>query len=220
MGSSSGSSSLASGQAARSGARAWLGAAIIVGIAIYVILDVVVQTLPPHYNPIHQAESDLGVGPYGWLMSINFVIRGLIALAAVAGIEVAWERRGGWTRSGQALILLWAVGDALLAIFRTDVAPHRATLHGAIHLIVATLIFIAVAVGEIILSVQSRHDWRGVSGVLLGVAIAAAVALALLTLKRLQVDFGLVERLFIGLALAWMLIVGVRLLRPTTPGAR
>jgi len=32
---------------------------VTLGIALYVVLDVIAQILPPHYNPISQAESDL-----------------------------------------------------------------------------------------------------------------------------------------------------------------
>jgi hypothetical membrane protein len=39
----------------------------IVGIAVYVVLNVIAQLLPPHYSPLRQAMSDLAVGPYGWL---------------------------------------------------------------------------------------------------------------------------------------------------------
>lgn len=43
-----------------------LALATIVGIALYVVIDVITQLLPPHYNPISQAESNLAVGPYGY----------------------------------------------------------------------------------------------------------------------------------------------------------
>ena len=60
---------------------AMLALVTIVGIVVYVIIDVIAQLLPPHYNAIIQAESDLAVGPYGFLMTINFVI----SWAAFAG---------------------------------------------------------------------------------------------------------------------------------------
>ena len=41
-------------------------------IILYVVLDVVAQVLPPHYSPISQAESLLAVGPYGYIMTVNF----------------------------------------------------------------------------------------------------------------------------------------------------
>jgi hypothetical protein len=111
--------------------RVWLGGVVIAGIILYVVLDAIIQALPPHDSPITQAESDLGVGPYGWLMSLNFVVRGLVALAVVAGIQHTWTRsRSKWL--GQWLLLLCALGDVQLALFATDVPPSRGTIHGDI----------------------------------------------------------------------------------------
>ena len=39
--------------------------ATIIGIVLYLVLDIIAQLLPPHYSFITQAESDLAVGPYG-----------------------------------------------------------------------------------------------------------------------------------------------------------
>ena len=194
----------------------WLGALVIAGIVVYVALDILAQLLPPHYNPISQAESDLGVGPYGWIMSLNFVIRGLLALALVAGL---WRALAPAARSGLgvALLLVWVVGDFLLAVFATDVPPHRPTLHGAIHLLVAIVIFVAVALGELLLALRLGADarWAAVRPALLALAIAALLALLVLLFHpaRAPID-GLVERVFLGLALLWMLVAGVRLMLP------
>ena len=56
---------------------------VIAGVLLYVILDAIAHILPPHYSPIRDAESDLAVGPYGYIMTINFVNRGLLSLLFV-----------------------------------------------------------------------------------------------------------------------------------------
>ena len=48
---------------------------VMVGIILAVIIEVIVQLLPPHYNPISQSESGLTIGPYGFLIGIDFVLR-------------------------------------------------------------------------------------------------------------------------------------------------
>ena len=47
---------------------------VMVCIVLSVLLEVIVQLLPPHYNPLSQSESDLAVGPYGflWLSILSF----------------------------------------------------------------------------------------------------------------------------------------------------
>ncbi|HEY7834510.1 MAG TPA: DUF998 domain-containing protein [Ktedonobacterales bacterium] len=192
---------------------AWLGALVVLGIAIYVALDIVAQLLPPHYNPIMRPESDLAVGPYGWVMALNFVVRGLIALALVVGLRRAL---GPSARSdlGLALLVVWAVGDFLLAVFATDVAPAKPTLHGVVHLLVALIIFVAVALGELLLALPlgAEAGWTALRSPLFAIALAALFALVALPFRVNTT--GLVERVFLGLALLWMLLAGVRLIVP------
>jgi hypothetical membrane protein len=57
-----------------------LYAAVLAGIILYLILDMVAQLLPPHYSPISQAESDLAVGQFGYIMAVNFLNRGILSL--------------------------------------------------------------------------------------------------------------------------------------------
>lgn len=198
---------------------AWAGAVVVGGVILYVILTGVAQTLPPHYSPIAQAESDLAVdlavGPYGWLMTIVFVLRGLIAIALVVGLwrDLAPQARSTW---GLALLVVWAAGDILLAIFPTDAPPARPTFHGVIHLVVAFAIFIAVALGEFRVAQCLPADprWAPLSPWLLAIAVASLVALLAFFLAGTASGlFGLFERLFLGLTLLWMLVAGIQLIR-------
>jgi len=54
-------------------------------IILYVVLDAIAQVLPPHYSPLSQAESLLAVGPYGYIMTVNFLIRGVFSLLFASG---------------------------------------------------------------------------------------------------------------------------------------
>ena len=194
-----------------------LGALTIAGIVLYLALDVVAQLLPPHYSPVRQAESDLAVGPYGYVMTINFVVRGVLSLALVAGLV-----RGVATRArstvGIVLISIWAVGAFLLALFPTDVNSWL-TVHGGIHLLVALVAFCAVALGELLVSLRIGTDarWARLRPYLLICSIATLVALlAQLVGVRASEAFGiggLVERIFLGLVLLWMLLVAIRLIQ-------
>src|SRR5579863_401658 len=135
---------------------ALLAKVTIAGIVLYVIIDVIAQALPPHYNPISQAESDLAVGPYGFLMTINFVLRGLVALTMLGALsrEVAKQ---GLSRVGLVLVGIWGIGAFLLALFPTDVGAST-TLHGKIHLLVALIAFVCAPVGELLLSLRLAAD--------------------------------------------------------------
>lgn len=193
------------------------GALTIAGIALYVVLDVVAQLLPPHYNSVRQAESDLAVGPYGYVMAINFVVRGALSLALLAGLTRGVAARAR-SKFGEALIGVWALGAFLLALFPTDVNS-RPTIHGVIHLVVALVAFCAVTAGELLVSAHIGSDarWTRLRPYLLICSFATLVVLLAQVLgvrasAALGVG-GLVERVFLGLALLWMLLVAINLLR-------
>ena len=187
----------------------------IIGIVLYVIIDVIAQLLPPHYNAITQAESDLAVGPYGFLMAINFVIRGLLSLALVIALTRTTTKEGR-SQFGLILLEIWAVGALLLALFPTDLAGQKPTLHGLIHLLVAFIAFVCVALGELLLSLRFAADerWQAVRNPTVSIAFLTLIALFLLffgTFAGLNGIGGLLERLFLGLALLWILVVAVHL---------
>jgi len=200
-------------------------AATIAGIALYVVLDAIAQSLPPHYSPITQAESDLAVGPYGYVMAVNFVNRGLFSLLFIYGLVRSLPSRPG-LRTGFGLLGIWAVGALILAVSPTDVSG-PATAHGVVHLAVATLAFLGAAIGTVSLSRAFKRDptLEGVGRYAVPLAFLALVFFFVLYGGQLVFPHaaakvgGLVERVFIGLVLAWMLTVSAlmfrRSVRPT-----
>jgi len=184
----------------------------IVGLVLYVILDVIAQLLPPHYNAISQAESDLAVGPYGFVMTINFVLRGLLSLALVWALSRA-ASKSGLSRTGLVLLAIWGIGALVLALFPTDLAGAKPTLHGVIHLFVALLAFICGAIGELLLALRfaKAEPWRSLRAPALVIAILAIILFVILLMSAFPHAYGLVERIFIGLVLLWMLVVALRM---------
>ena len=192
---------------------AWI---TIIGIILYVVIDVIAQVLSP-YNALRQPESDLAIGfSFSWLMTLNFVIRGLLTLALIAGL-LKETSLAGKVRAGLVFLGIWAVGALLLALFPTDLAGEHVTWHGAIHLLVAIVAFVCVAVGEITVSRHFAADarWQSLFVPALILAIFTLIA-CLLTLAGGAIPGvkhvpGLTERIFLGLALLWMLVVAIRM---------
>jgi hypothetical membrane protein len=208
-----------SGVTAQAASRARLCfAAAIAGIALYVVLDAVAQSLPPHYSPISQAESDLAVGPYGYVMAVNFVNRGLLSLLFLYGLMKSLPSRAG-LRTGFGLFGVWAVGSLILAFSPTDVSG-PATVHGFVHLVVATLAFLCAALGMLSLSRAFRRD-PALKDLRYAMPLAVLAVVFFLALYGGPAVFphafakvgGLVERVFIGLVLAWTLAVSTTMLR-------
>lgn len=186
-------------------ARIW-ARLTLAGVLLYAVLDIVVQLLPPHYSPIRQAESDLGVGPYGWIMSVAFVVRGLLTACAVISIARAVPASAA-RNTGLTLLGAWAVCSALLAFFPTDILDggHRfaatgPTLHGRLHLLFAFIAFICAVIGALVLSRVAPFPGG------LWIAIAAAVALILLVPADGAHIGGLLERIFLLLILIWLVL--------------
>jgi hypothetical protein len=198
-------------------------AATIAGIALYVVLDAAAQSLPPHYSPISQAESDLAVGPYGYVMAVNFVNRGVFSLVFLLGLMKSLTSRQG-LRTGFALFGVWGAGALILSLAPTDVNT-PATLHGLVHLVVATLAFLGAAFGTLSLSRAFERDpsLKDLGRYAMPLAILVMVAFfalyaAPVVLPHLAARVGgLVERVFIGLVLAWTLVASVSMLRRAGP---
>lgn len=184
------------------------------------MLDTVAQALPPHYSPFRDAESDLAVGPYGYLMTINFLNRGLLSFAFLLAFVRTIRTYGGNTRQYRAginLLCVWAAGAILLAIFPTDVPAVPMSAHGAVHFVVAIVAFIGGAFGTLVLSLRFGQ------GTVFKRAKNFAVVLSLLAIFFFAIEFftpfvapgisagydGLFERLFLGAVLLWILAVSI-----------
>ena len=187
-------------------------------IVLYIVLDAIAQVLPPHYSPISQAESLLAVGPYGYIMTINFLNRGVFSLLFVYAMVQVFSMSGeNWRnyRLGLGAIVIWSVGAFLLAGF-----PATGSTIG-IHTIIAIIIFIAAPLGELSISLKlsqtkSLAGVRRIALVIAGLAVLSMMFYwgVLPFLHPLKSDYsGLFERLLIGSVIAWMGIMSTYALR-------
>lgn len=188
--------------------------ATIIGIIIYIVLDVIVQSLPPYYNLITQAESFLAVGPYGYIMTVNFLVRGFLSLSFILGLIFTFKTRKSSYNIGLILLGVWSFGAIILAFFPADVST-TVTVHGTIHLITALLAFIGGGLGILILSLGMRSDnqFLDIIKYLLPLSIFSVISLVLTFVLLTSPLFGLIERIFIGTVLLWMLIVSIYIIK-------
>jgi hypothetical protein len=189
---------------------------VIVAIVLSVLLEVIVQLLPPHYNAISQAESDLAVGPYGFLMDINFVLRGVSYLIFI----VAFMRvipKEGQSRSGLILLGISAFGKLIIAFAVTDLTSPPHTIHGIIHTLAALVSFFCGALSLLLLSRSLRHvpNVRPSQRFLVGLAIVTlvwSVIVIVTVVVSTQIGvWGLLERIFTVLFSLWIFILSLGL---------
>jgi len=198
---------------------------VIGAIVLYVVLDAIAQSLPPHYSPVRDAESDLAVGPYGYIMAINFLNRGALSLIFLYALSKITRANGGLEsmgvgrsfRIGVYVFAVWAVGAILLAFFPTDVPATPVSWHGAIHLVVAALAFFGGAFGALLLSLQFGKN-RALQGAKRLARLIAILSVVLLLVGLVSIAGpigGLTERMFLGSVLLWVAVVAIYLARWT-----
>jgi hypothetical membrane protein len=127
----------------------WLARAGVAGVVVYVAIDVALAFLRPDYSLLRNAESDYGVGPWSWLMDLNFLLR-CAATLAIAAAMASGVARSPALRAALALLAVWAVGSGVLAFFPDDPAGTPVTTSGRIHLLTALIAFLAVAAGTLV----------------------------------------------------------------------
>jgi hypothetical membrane protein len=108
----------------------WL--ALIGGVInpiVFVLAYTVEGLLRPGYSAIHQAISDLGVGPNGWLHDTIAVLHGLLLIAFAVGFTLSIQQvlSVGWRWFGAALLVLRGLAQVTVGIF-TD-APATVAIH-------------------------------------------------------------------------------------------
>jgi hypothetical membrane protein len=206
--------------------RRRLAAAAMFGVVLYVAVDVVLQLLPPYYSPISEAESNLAVGPFGWIMNLNFLARAALSGCAIAAIARVRTSVGAPTALRNAGLLLFGVAglcSAALAFFATDVAPagdhgvETTTPTGAIHLALATGGFVAALVAFALLTVWMRRIPELRAGyrhaqLFLFIAVAGILALAV-TIVSAPGMLGLAERVCLAGILGWAFVVSAAVRR-------
>ncbi|GCE29630.1 membrane protein [Dictyobacter alpinus] len=195
----------------------WLPLVTQGGILLYLVLVVTLHVLRPDYTPLFHAESDFAVGPFSFLMTIAFVVRGLLSLAL---LPVLWPLAASTSmrrHPGLLSLTLWGIGSLLLACFPTDLegTTHH-TLHGGLHLLLAVIAFTGMLVATFRLPRLFERDWRAtLSGRGLSI-IAWLMLIAFVTMftaigiemgQHSSGYFGLFERIFIGLSLLWLWLV-------------
>ncbi|HEY6407469.1 MAG TPA: DUF998 domain-containing protein [Ktedonobacteraceae bacterium] len=191
---------------------------VIVGIVLAVLLEVIVQLLPPHYSPLSQSQSDLAVGPYGFLMALGFAIEGLLLLVFITGFVRAVPKEAQ-SRSGLILLGIAAFCKLIIAFAQTDLTARPHTIHGAIHALAAVVSYFCGALGLLLLSLALRRgaQMRPSPRFLIGWAsvtlIWTVIVIGTLAVATQIGAWGLFERMATALYLLWVLIVTLGLWR-------
>jgi hypothetical membrane protein len=177
-----------------------LAVAATVGPPLFAALSVLAGLVKPGYDIAAQTVSDLAVGDYGWIQTANFLILGVAILAyALTRRSIAFGVAGA--------------GTVLSAFYETDLAGAPVTSHGTTHNMLFLVVFLALIAGF------ARQRAR-------------LVALTIFVLMFVFIMFagdvgdplhdvaGLLERVFIAIALVWISVSAAKQLDAVAPRIR
>lgn len=209
--------------ATSAGTRRLLASGAIAG-PLFVIAVLAQAAARPGFSLIRDAASLLDDGPWGWVQSANFIVTGLLLIAAAAGLRrVLREGRG--SRWAPRLLLITGAGLIGGGIFHPDPsggfppgtppgASAVSSWHGVLHQLCGSAAFLALIVFCLILARRYRslgQPRMAVGSLLAGVACLAGVASGGMPHGTLT--------LFIGVSIALLWAAFTTAWQATAPGS-
>ena len=165
------------------------------------------------YHLVGDNISELAIGQYGFVQTLAFVISGLGILALAYGIHRLTAGIRG-SLLGSVFIGIYGVGALVVAIFPSDRIDSKADVWtqsttGRIHSITAFVAYLSVITGMLVLTWTFARDmhWRSL---VVGSALLAGAALALLFVQSEGPWVGLMQRLMITAISGWLILVALR----------
>jgi hypothetical protein len=168
--------------------RSLLGYGVIAG-PVYVTVSLAQVFTRGGFDPLRHEWSLLANGHFGWIQIANFIVSGLMMVAAAAGLRRAMGVNGRWAPRLWAGYGLGLVGAGL---FRADptlgfppgtpAGPGAVSWHGMLHLVSAMIGFGCLIAACVVLarrlSAEGRRGWAACSWGTGVVFLAAFVGVA------------------------------------------
>ncbi|WP_169813055.1 DUF998 domain-containing protein [Nocardia niwae] len=215
------------GEAHSPGTRILLACGILAPLLNIVVL-LILGAIRPDYNAWVVPDSNLELGPGGWMQITNYIVTGLLLLAFVTGVRriVRTWRGATWL---PVLLCAYALTFVAIGPILPDPSlgypvgePETLTVHGAVHSLLGIIQFGSLTAACFVLADRDKAHgehalawYSTVNGVLVG---ASYVAFALTAKLVDGGPAGLIERLGLVAAGSWVAVLAIRLIR--RPGHR
>lgn len=136
-------------RAVRNAARAGL-----IAPPLFVLVWILAGLIDPHFSFLTGHGSDLAKGSAGWLMTLNFIVAGLLeVLFAVALLA-------GKSRVVGVLVLVVGLGLAGSGLFPEDFQGRAATAAGSVHNALFPVVFLAIVLAAVYSAIRAGGGWR------------------------------------------------------------
>lgn len=189
--------------------RILLGGAAACCVVLAIVVVAWLHLLPTGSNPVSEGVSAYGAGPFRILYRVQVIATGVASLLLVAALAAV----GGPDAPPLMVLALFGASRIAIAGYPTDLAGEPPTKNGLVHILLATVAFLSIAVAAPWLGtwIAGRSDWSdgGPLMAALGAAVAVSVAATFGAglVPRLRRAFGLVERAVYASMLGWLLAV-------------
>lgn len=185
----------------------------IASVIYFAVVIAVLHVLRTDNDPGYRFLSEYVNGPYGELMRSTFFVLGVGSLALAFGL---WQSVSSKLRflPGLLLLVIWAGAVFVAGIYTADLQGSPPTESGKMHAQAAMIGFPCLTLGLPLTSILLRWEeqWRSVWLVCLGLSVAMIIAFfAIGQLAEMRLG-GLGQRVFLGLLLAWMFVIGWKML--------
>lgn len=191
-----------------------IAAYIIVASVIYfAVVIALLHFLRTDYDPGYRFLSEYVNGPYGELMRSTFFVLTVGTLALSLGL---WRSVSSKLRflPGLLLLVIWAGAVFLAGIYTADLQGLPPTPSGQMHVRMSMIGFPCLTLALPLISILLRweQEWRSVW--LICAALSAAMIICFFAIGQLaEIRLGgLGQRMFLACMLAWMFVIGWKLL--------
>lgn len=183
-------------------------------VIYYATAIILLHILRPDFDPRYRYLSEYVNGPYGALMTSTFFVLSLGSLALLFGL---WRSVSSKIRfvPGMLLWLAWACAVFFAGVYPSDLQGSPATSNGHIHNQTGMIAFPCAALALPLLSLPLRWDKKWQSVWVIATLLSLPVIVSFFMLDRLgEMQLGgLDQRIFLGLTLIWMWILGSKTLK-------
>jgi len=194
------------------------GAMSVPALAYFLAASLVAQFARVDYDWIEAPLSFYLIGPgSGWLVA-GFFALGAGILCVGMGLH-AHVQATAFRSAASGLFILAALATWAVALIPTDLPGGAGrTLHGVLHIAVASLAFLSISAAMLVQSWCLRRDpaWHGHFRKAFGLALLTFVSLAVYALWR-ALPRGISEKFVILLIVLWLLNAGRWLMQTRLP---
>jgi hypothetical protein len=173
----------------------------LLGPSLFIITALILGAITPRYHPLQNTISELALGKYGVLQTLNFVVSGTLML--LLAVLVFWQH---FSTYGVVCVAIMSLVLLLSAVFKTDpLTKQWSTKTGAIHNVLFMVGAPAMVSAQLVLAVTQ-------SGTAFGLFSLACSLVSVPTMVFVVVGRsyrGLVQRILVSTLMVWTTVFAV-----------